>query len=116
MTEDVMAAYHAHQQALAEIMSINKTTAFAALAMASITTVSVTFDGGGDSGQINEVLAKRNDTPVELPGTQIEFQEIEWNGKRRAPSRCTLRDAIERRQPVSSFASVDSIDGPAFRV
>ena len=95
MTEDVLAAYQAHQKALTETMLINKTAVFAALATASITKVMVIFDGGGDSGQINEVLAKNGDTPVDLPETQVEFQQIEWNGRKAEPSKCTLRDAIE---------------------
>jgi hypothetical protein len=95
MTEDVMAAYQAHQKALAETLSINKTAVFSALAAASITTVSVAFDGGGDSGQINDVVAKRGETVIELPNTKVEFHAVEWDGKKRMPSKCSLNDAIE---------------------
>ena len=95
MTEDVLAAYNAHQKALAETMAINKTAVFAALAEASITTASVTFDGGGDSGQINDIAAQRDGTTIALPETQVEFQQLDSDGRKPMPYNCGLRDAIE---------------------
>ena len=95
MTADFMATYQAHQKALSQTMTINKRAVFAALTATSITAVTVVFDGSGDSGQINEVVAKRGDIIVELPETRIEFQKVEWNGTKPAPSKYTLRDAIE---------------------
>ena len=53
------------------------------------------FDGGGDSGQINEVVARKGETEVELPVVQVDFHGVSWDGEKLAPSKCTLRDAIE---------------------
>jgi hypothetical protein len=95
MTDDFMTSYLAHQKALGQTNLANKSTVFAALAAASITTVSVAFDGGADSGQINEVVAKKADTAVELPDVQIDFQGVDWNGNKLTTSPCSLADAIE---------------------
>jgi hypothetical protein len=95
MTDDFMAFYAAHQKALSQTNLANKSNVFAALAAASITTVTVAFDGGGDSGQINEVVAKKADTAVELPSVQIDFHGVSWNDNKPTTSKCTLADAIE---------------------
>jgi len=94
-SDDFMISYIAYQKTLAETNLANKSAVFAALAAASITTVSVAFDGSCDSGQINEVAAKKAGTAVELPDAQIDFQDVDSNGNKLTPSKCTLRDAIE---------------------
>jgi len=90
----VMETYQAHAKALAEVNAINKETIFAALAAASITLVTVTFDGGGDSGQIQDVVAEAGEATLQLPNTQVEMQRASWGGKHDA-AKITLRDAIE---------------------
>jgi len=98
MTEvvtEMMMQYQAHAKALAEANTANKTTIFAALSAASITLVTVTFDGGGDSGQIQEVLAQAGDAPVDLPSVQVDMLRAPWNGGKPDTSKLSLRDAIE---------------------
>jgi hypothetical protein len=92
---EMMLQYQAHAKALAEANTINKTAIFSALATASITLVTVTFDGGGDSGQIQDVLAHVGDAPTDLPNVQVEMQRASWNGSKVDACKISLRDAIE---------------------
>jgi hypothetical protein len=92
--DTVIETYQAHAKALAEVNTINKTTVFAALTAASITLVTVTFDGGGDSGQIQDVVAQAGEANIHIPNTQIVMQRASWGGKRDA-AKIALRDAIE---------------------
>ena len=91
----VMETYQAHTKALAESNTLNKTTLFAALTAASITQITVTFDGGGDSGQIQDVIAQAGELTVQLPDTQVEMQRASWSTGKLDSARIALRDAIE---------------------
>jgi hypothetical protein len=71
--EDLMARLSAQAKALIEANAINKTAVFAALTAASITRVTVTFDGAGDSGQMNDINAKAGEAEVALPNVEIQF-------------------------------------------
>lgn len=67
-------AQHASRNRLAdEARPANKAAILAALAAAGITSVVVTFDGSGDSGQIEGVDARIGDTATELPATDVEI-------------------------------------------
>ena len=92
LLQNMMAAYEQHSKLLAEANEINKSVVFAVLKAESITTVRVLFDGAGDSGQIQEVIAETANGRATLPETQVEMQHASWGGKddRRA-------DAAERR-------------------
>jgi hypothetical protein len=92
-TCDIMAAYQNHQKVLAEANAINKTAVFDALAAAGIATVNVTFDGEGDSGQIEGIAA--DDSP-NIPQVQIELQKTSWGTGRLESVQSPLRDAIEQ--------------------
>ena len=91
----VMQAYEIHARALAEANSLNKTVVFEALAAASITTVTVTFDGEGDSGQIEDITAYAGDGPQPLPDIQVEIQHVSWGTGKLDGSQSPLRYAIE---------------------
>ena len=91
---EMMVQYQAHAKALAEAIKTNKATTFAALAVASITLVTVTFDGGGDSGQIQEVIAETANGSITLPDVQVEMQHASWGGKTTNRT-MQLRDAID---------------------
>jgi len=93
---EMMVQYQAHAKALAEAIKTNKATTFAALAVASITLVTVTFDGGGDSGQIQEVVARAGDATAQIPDTEIEMQRASWSTGKLDSARIALRDAIEK--------------------
>jgi hypothetical protein len=68
-----IAQYQTHARRVAEALPANKTALFDALARAGITSVIVTFDGFGDSGQIENVEVRAGDALQELPADQIEF-------------------------------------------
>jgi len=79
----------------AELLPANKAALFGALAAAGIVTVTVTFDGCGDSGQIESVDARDAHGDVALPDDRIEIASAPWEGTE--PERRTLpvREAIE---------------------
>jgi hypothetical protein len=89
---DLAASYQNHQKAVAEANVINKGVVFDALEAAGITTVNVTFDGEGDSGQIDNIMA---DDSAELPHIPIELQKVAWSAGKLDSIQTTLRDAIE---------------------
>jgi hypothetical protein len=91
----VLETYQNHAKALAEANLLNKTVVFEALRAASITRVTVTFDGGGDSGQIGEITAQAGDKTIPLPDVQIKMQRASWNSATLESSQTSLRDAIE---------------------
>ena len=92
---EMMVQYQAHAKTLARANETNKATIFAALTAASVTLVTVTLDGGGDSGQIQEVLAQAGDAIAQIPDTQIEMHRASWNIGKLDVSKTSLRDAIE---------------------
>jgi hypothetical protein len=94
-TDKIMASYKNHQKARAEANAITKTALFDALAAAEITRVAVTFDGEGDSGQIGEITAYKNDDECPLPVAEVEIQQVSWDGGKLDSTKSPLRDAIE---------------------
>jgi hypothetical protein len=78
-----------------KIGSTNKAAIFAALAAADIEVVVVTFDGEGDSGQIEDIAASRQEHPVALPDVKIRLLQAVWGKSKPETSKATLRDAIE---------------------
>jgi hypothetical protein len=89
---DFAASYQNHQKAIAEANVINKGVVFDALGAAEIMTVNVTFDGEGDSGQIENITA---DDAAELPQVPVELQRAAWGSGKLDSIQTTLRDAIE---------------------
>ena len=73
----------------------NKARIFAALAAADIDLVLVTFDGEGDSGQIEDIVASRQEQLVALPDVKIGLLQAFWGKPKPEASKATLRDAIE---------------------
>jgi hypothetical protein len=89
---DIVASYQNHQKALAEANAINKHAVFDALSTAGIAAVNVTFDGEGDSGQIENITA---DDSTEIPQVSIELQRAAWNTAKPDIVQTPLREAIE---------------------
>jgi hypothetical protein len=88
LNTDACEAKAREQAGLSEsIHAADKVALFDALARASITIVTVRFDGSGDDGQIAEIQAQAGDAPVELPAGEIEFQAICGSAE---PRRSTL--------------------------
>jgi hypothetical protein len=73
--EDLMAKLSAQAEALIQANTVNKAAVFAALSAASITRVTVAFDGAGDSGQINDIIAKAGEADITLPNVEIQFDD-----------------------------------------
>ena len=100
MNDNYFAAYEAKLAAMAamqaEVLPLNKRALFDALALAGIQSVVVTFDGYGDSGQIEsvEALADSNQT-MDIPPVAIELREVLSDGPTVAIGPRSIREAIE---------------------
>ena len=79
-----------------EVLPANKTALFDALSQAGITTVTVHFDGYGDSGQIEEIEARAAGTTVELPDCTIDIASPTSDGSGVQWTSLTVREAIEQ--------------------
>jgi hypothetical protein len=93
--DSVAAAYERHTKALGKANEHNKTAVFDALTAAGITTVTVEFDGEGDSGQIEAVTACAGEAHVTLAATPVTLQYASWQGDGLTPAETPLREAIE---------------------
>lgn len=79
-----------------ELLPLNKAALFDALAAAGIATATVTFNGSGDEGQIEEVAAHAgNGQPRDLPGGAIEHKEIGFGDVEPTISMIPVRGALE---------------------
>jgi Family of unknown function (DUF6878) len=74
----------------------NKAALFDALAAAGITHVIVSFDGYGDSGQIEDIEAKARDEVVKLPPHEIVIAAAVWGASEPEPRSMSIADAVER--------------------
>ncbi len=84
-----------HSSRADELLPANKTALFDALAAANITVVVVTFDGYGDSGQIENIEAKSDDEIVSLPHGAIEIARPVWGSNDIDRQSLSIHDAIE---------------------
>ncbi len=88
---------HAAQDRLhAELQPLNKAALFDALAAAGVTAVVVSFDGYGDSGQIENVEVKSGDAVVPMPEGTIEIAEALWDQPEPNRTAVSIADIIER--------------------
>ena len=74
----------------------NKTTLFDALAAAGVTHVVLSFDGCGDSGQIENIEVKAGDAAVAMPQAEIEIARAVWDQAEPERSLISVADAIEQ--------------------
>jgi len=79
-----------------ELFTLNKTTLLNALALAGVIRVVVSFDGYGDSGQIENVEAHAGADPVTIPGAAIEIAEAVWDQVEPRRSSISIAEAVER--------------------
>jgi hypothetical protein len=84
-----------HTSRADKLLPVNKNALFDALAAASITVVVVTFDGYGDSGQIENIEAKAGDEIVPLPVATIEIARPAWGSNDTDRQSLSIHDAIE---------------------
>jgi hypothetical protein len=79
----------------AELFSLNKAVLLNALTLAGVTQVVVTFDGYGDSGQIENVEVRAGDNDIAMPAASIEITEAVWGQSEPERSTVSLATAIE---------------------
>ncbi|HEX4077576.1 MAG TPA: hypothetical protein VHX61_01705 [Rhizomicrobium sp.] len=80
----------------AELQYRNQAALFDALAVAGVTFIVVTFDGYGDSGQIENIEAKAGDAVVAMPAGEIEVAEAIWDQPEPSRSPVSITVAIKR--------------------
>ena len=85
----------AHEAAQAAIRPANKAALFSALSDAGITHVDVSFDGYGDSGQIESIGAKAGKIEATLPDGAVTFSIVGWQDAEPTERTMSIRDAIE---------------------
>jgi hypothetical protein len=74
----------------------NRDRLFDGLTAASITHVTVTFDGEGDSGQIESIGAWAGDAAVEFPSVEIPYAAITWDNPAVEMRQLSLEDVVEQ--------------------
>ena len=93
--DDFTARYNAYEQRAAALVPANKANLFSALGDAGITCVTVTFDGYGDSGQIENIEAKAGEEIADLPDTLVEIARTEFYSDEIHRRTQSLPEAIE---------------------
>lgn len=86
----------AQERLHAQLQPLNKAALFEALATAGVTLVVVSFDGYGDSGQIENVEVKAGDTVVPMPECTIEIAEAVWDQPEPNRTAISIAEVIER--------------------
>lgn len=79
----------------AELFTLNKGALLSALALAGITRVVVSFDGYGDSGQIENVEVQVGADQVAMPTAAIEIAEAVWDQAEPKRSTVGIAEAVE---------------------
>lgn len=93
---DIVAEIEAEKSRRAALRPANKSAVFAALAGAGIAIVTVSFDGYGDSGQVESIEARdAANADVPLPDQAISIVAIVWGKSETEPREMTLTEAIE---------------------
>jgi hypothetical protein len=84
-----------YEKTLKAANALNKTSVFDALATTGITRVNVTFDGEGDSGQIEEIAFLRDGIAQPIPEIQIQLHSVAYGNQETAISQCPLGEAVK---------------------
>lgn len=94
---DYLAKDTAHQARCAALRPANKAVLLNAFAAANIARATVSFDGYGDSGQIESVDAVDiAGAPCDLPGIHMTLHEAVWDREEPREQASPLPEAIER--------------------
>jgi hypothetical protein len=92
----ILADQAARDAAEVALHARNKEALFDGLRHVGIAHVLVSFDGSGDSGQIESIEARNDaDNSVTLPAAQITFAGIDWQSGAPTERRLTFEAAIE---------------------
>lgn len=98
-TIDMAAIFAAHAERTARIEALrpgNKDRLFDGLMAAGITHVTVTFDGAGDSGQIESIGAWAGDKAVDFPAVEISYAALTWDTPEVEMRSLSLEDVVEQ--------------------
>lgn len=79
----------------ADLRPANKDRLFEALVAVGITHVTVTFDGSGDSGQVESIGAWCGDVAAAFPSLQIQFAALTWDKPEVEMRSLTLSAVVE---------------------
>lgn len=85
----------AHQRLATTALAHNKQALFTAMRAAGVTEIVVTFDGYGDSGQIEEIEVRSGLAAVELPKVDLEIAGAPWGVDRINLTQMALEQAVE---------------------
>lgn len=91
----IMQRYSQWEADAAQLVPENKARLFACLASVGITLVTVTFDGYGDSGQIEDIAAFIGDEPADLPGGTVEVKTLHHGADQPVTHHLSAREEIE---------------------
>jgi len=91
----ILARMAERDAAAAKLVPANKAALFALLASAGITLVTVTFDGCGDSGQIEDIACFRGDEPADLPTGTVEMLKVSHDTGQPVANTLSASEAIE---------------------
>jgi hypothetical protein len=96
---DFASIFAAQAERIARIDALrpaNRDRLFDGLTAAGITHVTVTFDGAGDSGQIESIGAWSGDKAVDFPATKIEYAALTWDDPEVEMRSLSLEDVVEQ--------------------
>jgi hypothetical protein len=93
--DNFISAYEGHAANLRKTVELNKTAVFEALTSANITSVTVEFDGEGDSGGIEHISASRGDKSTKLPTVSIPCHQAHFGDDESTLTQQTLREVVE---------------------
>jgi hypothetical protein len=94
--QSILESIEQHRKKLSETGKANKAIVFEALSAAGIDFVNVTFDGEGDSGQIENLIARKGEAQIPLSNQTVTVQSASWDGKEVTLQELSLCEAIER--------------------
>ena len=86
---------HEYARLAEEILVTNKAVLFHALAAAGIESVTVIFDGHGDSGQIERIDVEAAEESTPLPSDRVEIARTIWESPEIERQTQTVQEAIE---------------------
>tara|TARA_R100001369_G_scaffold15691_1_gene30522 strand:+ start:616 stop:1131 length:516 start_codon:yes stop_codon:yes gene_type:complete len=92
----VLARQSERDARIAALRPANKERLFDGLTAAGITHVTVSFDGYGDSGQVESIEAYAGDAEVTFPKTQIAYAALTWDDPEVEMRALSLEDVVEQ--------------------
>ena len=78
-----------------KLVEPNKRALFAARAAAGITRVTVLFDGGGDSGQIEDIKVLSGENETNLPDGEVTLSRLQYGSDDAEPATLPIMEAVE---------------------